>query len=209
MELMVVSDRPVVGDAVVTLLDEAFVDAQVVQVPPTVSGTRRPDVAVVDLQNLYDCLSHCRSLRGQSVPTVATVLDADHGLRMLQAGAGGIVTSEEGLRGVLTAVTTVIAGHTHVPAALLGGVLQALVKKQRALDDRWARVERLSDREREVLDLLGHGCDQTAIARRLGISPQTAKTHIRHVLSKLGVRSRIEAAALASELGLVEGGTAP
>ena len=66
------------------------------------------------------------------------------------------------------------------------------------------RFSRLSRREREILALMVEGMDNHAIARALVISPHTARTHAQNVLSKLGVHSRVEAAAVAAEFGLIE-----
>jgi DNA-binding NarL/FixJ family response regulator len=67
-----------------------------------------------------------------------------------------------------------------------------------------AAPSRLTKREREVLSLLAEGKSQAQIARVLAISPKTVGTHIEHILSKLGVRSRSQAVALAYREGLVK-----
>ncbi len=66
-------------------------------------------------------------------------------------------------------------------------------------------MERLTERERQVLAGLVVGDGNGQLARRLGISPETARTHIQHILRKLGVHSRLEAAALGRLSGVVEG----
>ena len=107
------------------------------------------------------------------------------------------------------AVTTVFEGHAYIPPPLLGGLLHELVQSNRAQQPvADARFDRLSKREREVLDLLAAGKDQVGIARTLVISPQTARTHIQNVLGKLEVHSRLEAVALALEHRQVRGGVA-
>ena len=66
------------------------------------------------------------------------------------------------------------------------------------------RMSRLTRRERQILVLLAGGADNHAIARELVISPETARTHIQKVLGKLGVHSRLEAAAFVMQNGIME-----
>ena len=72
------------------------------------------------------------------------------------------------------------------------------------LEEAFRRVARLSPREREVLALLAEGCDNDSIARTLVISPETARTHIQNVLGKLGVHSRLQAAAFVRQTAVLE-----
>jgi two-component system nitrate/nitrite response regulator NarL len=87
---------------------------------------------------------------------------------------------------------------------MLGPLLSRLILRRREQDDALRRAGRLTRREREVLALLAEGGDNDAIAQRLVISPQTARTHIQNVLSKLGVHSRLEAAAFVIQNGILE-----
>lgn len=208
MKIMIAADRPVIGDgvarAVRTSLDTAVTE-QARGVPDCLRllESWHPELAVVDVGlSMSDTRSLCAHLHGAGVRTVHVVTGPDEALRLLEAGADGIITEGEGLDGVVEAVQTVRDGNTRVPPALLGGVLQGLIQRRREQHNSSPRLELLSLREREVLALLGEGLDQTGIAHSLAITPQTAKTHIRHVLTKLGVRSRIAAAAVAVELGL-------
>jgi DNA-binding NarL/FixJ family response regulator len=71
------------------------------------------------------------------------------------------------------------------------------------MDHAHARISRLTRREREVLALLADGSDNDGIARLLVISPQTARTHIQNILTKLSVHSRLEAAAFVTQNGIL------
>jgi two-component system, NarL family, nitrate/nitrite response regulator NarL len=86
---------------------------------------------------------------------------------------------------------------------MLGYLLERLIRRRQEQDEAVRRLGRLTAREREVLSLLAEGGDNDSIAQVLVISPQTARTHIQNVLVKLGVHSRLEAAALAIQNGLV------
>lgn len=206
MRLLIVSDRPVISRIVADLCRRDM-DVDVQEAPDARAcrdavETWHPDVAFVDLAVPERELRRlCAELAEQDVRTVVLSAEADEALRMLESGVAGISLTTDGLEGLLRALDTVAGGNTHLPPSLLGGVLRGLIERQREQVASPTRaVDRLSHREREVLALLGEGCDQRGIARRLDISPQTAKTHIRHVLHKLGARSRLEAVALAADL---------
>jgi two-component system nitrate/nitrite response regulator NarL len=87
---------------------------------------------------------------------------------------------------------------------MLGALLSRLIVHRRQQDEALKRMARLTRREREILALLAEGADNDAIAQELVISPQTARTHIQNVLGKLGVHSRLEAAAFVLQNGIME-----
>jgi DNA-binding NarL/FixJ family response regulator len=119
----------------------------------------------------------------------------------LEAGALGYQTKDLDLPGLAAAVAAISDGEAVVPRNMLGGLLRGLIDRRREDDERMRRFNTLTKREREILALLGRGEDQDGIARTLVISPQTARTHIQNVLTKLEVHSRMEAVAFAHELG--------
>ena len=163
---------------------------------------QQPAIAVldVDLASGQE-LELCKETVGQGVRVLMiTRSSARNHLDLLEHGAHGIVVSDDGLDGLLTAVRTVLDGHSYLPPHLLGTVLHDLIKKHRAQETAATVIASLSPREREVLDLLGEGADTREIARRLFISPHTAKTHVTRVLGKLKVHSRSDAAALVLSL---------
>jgi two-component system nitrate/nitrite response regulator NarL len=85
---------------------------------------------------------------------------------------------------------------------MLGPLLSTLINSKREREEAILKLFRLTQREREVLAILTDGGDNTTIAGTLVISPRTAKTHIQSVLTKLGVHSRLEAAAFVRRNGL-------
>lgn len=214
MTILVLTDRPAMGAGMARVLRDGLQDPDVrcdavVDHRRMVPGTTTGDLVVVDLTVANGRARVCGELADRDVPVVAVIEDADQALQLFQLGVGGVVTSHDRLDGLVHAATTVTKGRTHVPPGMLSGVLHRLIEYQRRQDARSHSLRRLSPREREVLRLLGDGHDQGTIARELSISPQTAKTHIRNVRNKLGVRSRIEAAAVASEMGLSWAGGRP
>ncbi|HET7325915.1 MAG TPA: response regulator transcription factor [Nocardioidaceae bacterium] len=209
MRILVAADRPPVRDGVVLAISARFPDAEIRTAADT-AGCRHllerwvPHVALIDAGlPPVGAMPLCARLHEAKVRTLVVVGGAEEALELLEIGVHGVVSSAQGLEGVAAAVQTVTDGHTHVPPALIGGVLQGLVHRNRQHESARDRLQRLSRREQEVLALLGKGRDHVSIARSLAISPHTARTHIRHVMSKLEVSSRVEAAALAADLGLV------
>jgi DNA-binding NarL/FixJ family response regulator len=206
MMVLIVCDRPVVAATMAATLREALPHVSTRIVPglaecSRVLATHRPALAIVDLAlTSAEARQVCRHLHQEGTRSIHLVDDSLDALALLEADADGVTTPQDGLEGLATAVDVVLCGNTHVPPVLLGGVLRGLLEQRRQPVVEMSDLSRLSAREREVLALLGSGLDQTEIARHLSISPQTAKTHIRHVMNKLGVRTRVAAAARAAEL---------
>jgi two-component system nitrate/nitrite response regulator NarL len=130
--------------------------------------------------------------------------DVDVLVSALEAGAIGFVGQSGDLSELTAAVRAAVAGESVIPNHLLGGVLRRLIERRRE-DSRAVELFRaLSSREQEVLALLGRGLDQGGIAHALLISPQTARTHIQNVITKLELHSRVEAASFAVEYGFTD-----
>ncbi len=123
----------------------------------------------------------------------------------LEVGARGFVTKSSPMSELLNVTRAVHRGETLVPSRMLGDLLGGLMRRRQEQDEAFRRVSRLTRREREVLHLLVDGSGTEAIADTLVISPQTARTHIQNILAKLGVHSRLEAAALVNESGIRDG----
>jgi DNA-binding NarL/FixJ family response regulator len=114
----------------------------------------------------------------------------------MQAGASGYLTKATPLAQLIEATRAVLRGETIVPPAMLGDLLSQLIQSRERQNDVLRKLSRLTRREREVLALLVEGADNDLVAQRLVISPETARTHIQNILSKLDVHSRLEALAL-------------
>ncbi|MGH9177608.1 MAG: LuxR C-terminal-related transcriptional regulator [Acidimicrobiales bacterium] len=169
----------------------------------------RPDVVVLSLGvQETGGLVACGQLRDAELPVRVLVLaeTADRSVlvRAMEAGADGFVSRDARLEDIVGAVRAVGRGEASIPSRMLGGLLQELVLRRRQQDAVVERFSRLSRREREVLALLGEGCDSAQIAAALVISPQTARTHVQNVLSKLGAHSRVEAVDLVATYDLLD-----
>jgi DNA-binding NarL/FixJ family response regulator len=136
---------------------------------------------------------------------VLTTFDMDeHVYDALRAGASGFLLKDAGRERLTEGVRTVAAGE----ALFAPSVLRRLVDHYVARPPlgRAVGLDELSERELEVLRLIGRGLSNSEIAEALVISLATVKTHVRHVLAKLGLRDRVQAVVLAYESGLVSPG---
>jgi len=162
----------------------------------------RPDVVLLDLvMPGVDGLAALRALRERLPGTRAIVLtsfaDDDKLLPALRAGAAGYLLKTAPPAEVARAVRAAYAGEAVLDPVVAARLLEELARDSEPLD-------RLTPREREVLVLLGRGFPNKRIAQDLRLSEKTVKTHVGHVLAKLGVTDRTQAAVVAVRAGLVE-----
>jgi two-component system nitrate/nitrite response regulator NarL len=131
-------------------------------------------------------------------------LTEEHGLDLaagaLAAGACGVVSPEPDGESMLSAFRRALAGELVLPAVHL----PSLVDRLRGNRDASAadRLDFLTSREIEILRALADGSSTIEIARSLGIRPMTVQSHVKNILAKLGVHSKVEAVTLAWRLGL-------
>lgn len=169
----------------------------------------RPDVAFVEVnlpgtdgidvvRRIRDRVPHCRAL------LLADEEETGLLLRAIEAGASGFLTKDCPLARFIDSTRAIHRGEVVIPPRMLGGLLSHLIHRRREQDVAMRVLSRLTPREREVLGLLAHGATNDAIARRLVISPETARTHVHNLLGKLDVHSRLQAAAFVLQNGLLE-----
>ncbi|MFG2223948.1 LuxR C-terminal-related transcriptional regulator [Streptomyces sp. NPDC048644] len=120
----------------------------------------------------------------------------------LLAGARGWVAKDCSLSRLLAVIRGVLREETHLPPALLTGVLRELTAARKHRTESERLVESLTPREREVLRCMVAGLGRKAVAERLFLSPHTVRTHMQNVLGKLGVHSTLAAVALARRAGV-------
>ena len=154
-----------------------------------------PDVILLDLKlPVMDGIAVLRELRGSGLKTRALVLTsaADRGLVPLavQAGAAGFLYKDVDPDALIRALRSVHDGNTLLAPEAAGSLLRPGPPAVRG-------IGALTDREREVLDRIADGRSNREIARLLGVSEKTVKTHVSSVLAKLGVADRTQAALLA------------
>ncbi|MFI7009856.1 LuxR C-terminal-related transcriptional regulator [Streptomyces sp. NPDC050145] len=169
----------------------------------------RPPAAVPDgaaQDGLVDGISLVAGVRSGR-PAVRTVVlaerdDPRRAALALQAGASGWVAKDCSLSRLLTVIRGVLRDETHLPPALLTGVLRELTAARKHRTESEQLVESLTPREREVLRCMVAGLGRKAVAERLFLSPHTVRTHMQNVLGKLGVHSTLAAVALARRAGV-------
>jgi DNA-binding NarL/FixJ family response regulator len=139
---------------------------------------------------------------------ILTAFDLDeYVVGALRAGASGVLAKDVTTADLVAAVRTVAAGEAVVAPRILRRLLDrfaGLLPDPAATPPRL--LDALTDREREVLVQVARGRSNAEIAGALSVSETTVKTHVGHVLTKLGLRDRVQAVVLAYESGLVRPG---
>jgi DNA-binding NarL/FixJ family response regulator len=127
----------------------------------------------------------------------------------LRAGASGFMLKDAPPEELLAAVEVVAGGDALIAPAVTRAVIEEFVRRSPSPAPPAPALEQLTEREREVLLLLARGLSNGEIAERLVVGNGTVKTHVAHVLSKLGLRDRVQAVILAYESGFVTPGAPP
>ncbi len=202
LRVILVDDHPLFRKGLAELLER---DRRigVVGVAATLEEARpllaeRPDVVVIDLHMPgSDGIEAIRRLRaeGVEVPLVAlTVSESGEDMAAaLQAGARGYLLKSMEPDEVIEAIGRAARGEIVVAPAMTGKLMRLLELKDAAK----SAASELTQREREILSYLARGFSNKAIAQELGISADTVKLHVRNVLAKLNLSSRVEAAVFA------------
>ncbi|MFG2983614.1 response regulator [Streptomyces sp. NPDC048258] len=172
----------------------------------------RPDVVLMDIRMpVLDGLAATRritedgKLAAVRVVMLTTFELDEYVFEAIRSGASGFLVKDTEPEELLRAVRAVVEGD----ALLSPGVTRRLIAEFAARSKQpaaAAELGRLTDREREVMALVGMGLSNEEIARRLVVSPLTAKTHVSRAMVKLGARDRAQLVVLAYESGLVRPG---
>jgi DNA-binding NarL/FixJ family response regulator len=210
--VLLADDQPLVRAGLRVLIDntpgiavagEAATGAQAVQA----AKDTKPDVVVMDIRMPgMDGIEATQIITaGQAPPRVlilTTFDDDDYVYAALRAGASGFCVKDMALDDILTAIRVVAAGD----ALIAPGITRRLIAqfaRQPAPAPPSRQINGITDREREVLTLVGRGMSNTEIAASLCISTATAKAHVARLLTKLGARDRVQLVIAAYQTGLV------
>ncbi|MFD9794055.1 response regulator [Streptomyces sp. NPDC059070] len=167
----------------------------------------RPDLVLMDVQMpRLDGVAATRQVvaEGLADVLVLTTFDLDeYVFGALRAGAAGFLLKNTDARALIEAVRTVAAGEGLIaPAVTRRLIAEFAAPAARRPVERPAALDALTRRESEVLSCLGEGLSNAEVAVRLSMAEATVKTHVSRLLGKLELRSRVQAAVLAQELGL-------
>jgi DNA-binding NarL/FixJ family response regulator len=220
IRVLLVDDQPLLRTGFRMIL-EAEEDLLVVgEAADGVEGVRlaraeRPDVVLMDIRMpRMDGVEATREIAGPDVDRPARVLilttfDLDeYVVEALRCGASGFLLKDVPAEQLVDAIRTVAAGDAVVAPSVTRRLLDRFAARLPSPSEEVtpADLDVLTDRELEVLKLMARGLSNTELASALSVSETTVKTHVGHVLMKLGLRDRVQAVVLAYEVGLVRPG---
>jgi DNA-binding NarL/FixJ family response regulator len=214
IRLLICDDHRLLTD---TLADVASHDPRLALLPAVHSAEEavelarhtHPDVVLMDIEfrGSMNGIEATRRIKQNSPATKVVIMTAhdDEGLLVeaVEAGASGFLRKTEGVDEFIGAVKAAAAGEILIDRAALARLLPKVAREREVRRDAQLLLGQLTDREREVLSHLAKGMRNDEIAGALFISPQTVQTHVRNVLAKLGVHSKLEAVAFAVRHGAV------
>jgi DNA-binding NarL/FixJ family response regulator len=167
----------------------------------------RPDIVLMDVRMpTLDGIAATRELLAVSPDVKVLILTTfeqdDYVFGALSAGASGFLLKRARPEELIAAIHTVAAGDSLLSPSVTRTVIQRLARQPAPDGSARARLEELTPREREVLELIARGLTNGEIAAELVIEDSTVKTHVKHVLRKLRLRDRVQAVIYAYENGL-------
>ena len=201
LRCLVVDDHPVVRQGIRALLERELdgVEVSTAATPEDAmrdSGGQSPDVVVIDLRRVSGDVQDTIAGLQRTLKSPIVVFTADGGPRMLaealKAGVKGYVRKDSPPEDLIRAIQAARSGEFYVDPALSSSLL--LEEGERTL----------TARQREILQMLADGMHTEEVAKQLGLSTETVRTHTKRILSKLGAGTRTQAVAIGIRAGLIE-----
>jgi two-component system NarL family response regulator len=201
LRVLVVDEHPVVRQGVRALLERGLeaaevTDASSLQAALDDMGPHKPDVTIVDPWRAGGDVDSILSTLTSKVGSPIVVFTADGGARLLsdalKAGVKCYVRKDSPGEDLVRAIQAARDGEFYVDPALSSTIV---------LDE---GDKTLSDRQREILQMLADGMQTEAVAIKLGLSTETVRTHTKRILAKLGADTRTQAVAIGIRTGLIE-----
>jgi DNA-binding NarL/FixJ family response regulator len=218
ISVAVVDDQPLIRTGLRTLLEHAA-DMEIVgeaddgEKAVALARRHRPDVVLMDIRMpLVDGIEATRRISadpdlGSVRVLMLTTFDLDdYVYAAIRAGASGFMLKDARPEDILSAIRVVAAGDALLAPSVTRRLIEELATRPADTPSPPAELGALTEREREVLALIGRGLSNTEIGERLYVSPATAKTHVSHIMTKLYARDRAQLVVLAYESGLVRPG---
>lgn len=215
VRLLICDDHRVLTDALATVvgLDEGLelVGAPVHDAQSAIDlcAEQLPDVVLMDieLKGGMSGIEATKKIKETSPATKVIIMTAHDDDRLLvdavEAGASGFLSKDEAAQELLSAAKAAADGEVLIDPMTLARILPQVAREREQQRGALALLNDLTDREREILSLLAQGMRNDDIARQLYISPQTVQTHVRNILGKLRVHSKLEAVAFAVKNGAI------
>jgi two-component system, NarL family, response regulator LiaR len=216
VSLLICDDHKILTDALSTVV---ALDSELSLVAPAVHDPEEairiaiellPDVVLMDIVFKGGGISGIdatRKIKETSPATKVVIMTAHDDERLLveavEAGASGFLSKEEAAQEIMAAVKAAADGEVLIDPATLTRLLAQVAREREAQRDAQNLLDDLTEREREILQLLAEGMRNDDIAQKLFISPQTVQTHVRNILGKLRVHSKLEAVAFAVKHGAI------
>ncbi|MFD9032354.1 response regulator [Streptomyces sp. NPDC059567] len=213
VRVVLVDDQPLVRTALEMVITQAA-DLEVVGQAGTgeeavrLVADERPDVVVMDIRMPgMDGIEATRRITeggdGPQVIVLTTFDDDDYVYGALRAGASGFLVKDMALDDILAAIRVVAAGDGLIAPAVTRRLIKEFAQRPVETAAPARMLGSITDREHEVLTLVGRGLSNTEIATELSISVATAKTYVTRLLAKLDARDRVQLVITAYETGLV------
>jgi len=215
VRLLICDDHRVLTDALATVvrLDESLeLVADPVHDPQSAVDLcleHLPDVVLMDVEfkggmSGIDATRRIKEASPSTKVVIMTAHDDDRSLvDAVEAGASGFLSKDEAAQELLSAAKAAAEGEVLIDPSTLARLLPQVAREREEQRDALALLGDLTDREREILALLAQGMRNGDIAAQLYISPQTVQTHVRNILGKLRVHSKLEAVAFAVKHGTI------
>jgi DNA-binding NarL/FixJ family response regulator len=201
LRLLVVDDHPVVRQGIRALLERELDDVEVATADSPDAAIRdaggpSPDVVVIDLRRVSGEVQDTITSLQERLGSPIVVFTADGGPRMLaealKAGVKGYVRKDSPPEDLIRAIQAARSGEFYVDPALSSSLL--LEEGERTL----------TARQREILQMLADGMHTEEVAKQLGLSTETVRTHTKRILAKLQAGTRTQAVAIGIRSGLIE-----
>jgi DNA-binding NarL/FixJ family response regulator len=217
VSLVICDDHKVLTDALSTVigLDPTFrLVGPPVHTPEegvALAAEQLPDVVLMDIVfkgAAITGIEATRSIKESSPSTKVVIMTAHDDDRLMveavEAGASGFLSKDLPADEILQATKAAAEGEVLIDPVTLTRLLAQVAREREEQRDALALLNDLTDRERQILEMLAQGKRNDDIAQELYISPQTVQTHVRNILGKLRVHSKLEAVAFAVKHGAIQ-----